>query len=62
MIDALRRAGARAAAMTGSGSAVFGVFPGSVPRTAMRALQRPDWLVLVTRTTDRREAARRILL
>jgi 4-diphosphocytidyl-2-C-methyl-D-erythritol kinase len=62
MVDALRRAGARAAAMTGSGSAVFGVFPASVARTAVRGLQRPDWLVLVTRTSDRREAARRILL
>jgi 4-diphosphocytidyl-2-C-methyl-D-erythritol kinase len=62
MIDALRRAGARAAAMTGSGSAVFGVFPASVPRTALRSLQRPDWRVILTRTIDRREAARRILL
>ncbi len=62
MIDALKRAGARAAAMTGSGSAVFGVFPASVPRTALRGLQRPDWLVILTRTSDRREAARRILL
>ena len=62
MLDALRRAGARAAAMTGSGSAVFGVFPTSVPRTAMRGLMRPDWLVLLTRTIDRRETARRILL
>jgi 4-diphosphocytidyl-2-C-methyl-D-erythritol kinase len=62
MIDALRRAGARVAAMTGSGSAVFGVFPTSVPRTAVRGLQRPDWFVLVTRTSDRREATRRILL
>jgi 4-diphosphocytidyl-2-C-methyl-D-erythritol kinase len=62
MVDALRRAGARAAAMTGSGSAVFGVFPGAVPRTAVRGLMRPDWLVLLTRTSDRREAARRLLL
>jgi len=62
MIDALKRAGARAAAMTGSGSAVFGVFPSGVPRNALRALQRPDWLVILTRTSDRREAARRILL
>ena len=62
MVDALKRAGARAAAMTGSGSAVFGVFPASVPRTALRSLQRPDWLVLLTRTSDRREAARRIWL
>ncbi len=62
MMDALKRAGARAAAMTGSGSAVFGVFPASVPRTALRSLQRPDWLVILTRTSDRREASRRILL
>jgi len=62
MMDALRRAGARAAAMTGSGSAVFGVFPASVSRTALRGLQRPDWLVILTRTSDRREASRRILL
>jgi 4-diphosphocytidyl-2-C-methyl-D-erythritol kinase len=62
MVDALRRAGARAAAMTGSGSAVFGVFPASVPRTALKSLQRPDWLVILTRTSDRREAGRRISL
>ena len=62
MVDALKRAGARAAAMTGSGSAVFGLFPSSVPRTALRSLQRPDWLVILTRTSDRREASRRILL
>jgi 4-diphosphocytidyl-2-C-methyl-D-erythritol kinase len=62
MVDALHRAGARAAAMTGSGSAVFGVFPGPVPRTALRGLQRPDWLVVLTRTSDRREAIRRMLL
>jgi 4-diphosphocytidyl-2-C-methyl-D-erythritol kinase len=60
MVEALRRAGARAAAMTGSGSAVFGVFQESVPRTAVQGLQRPDWLVLVTRTSDRREAAGRL--
>lgn len=62
IVEALRRAGARAAAMTGSGSAVFGVFSGPVPRTALRGLQRPDWLVILTRTSDRRETARRLAL
>ncbi len=60
MIDACRREGALAAAMTGSGSAVFGVFPASVARRAAQRLQRPDWLVLITRTISRREAARRM--
>jgi 4-diphosphocytidyl-2-C-methyl-D-erythritol kinase len=62
IIAALMRAGARAAAMTGSGSGVFGVFAGPVPRAALRALERPDWLVILTRTSDRREAGRRIRL
>ena len=62
MLDALTRAGARAASMTGSGSAVFGVFPATVSRVALRSLQRPEWLVILTRTSDRREAARRLLL
>jgi 4-diphosphocytidyl-2-C-methyl-D-erythritol kinase len=60
MLGALKRAGATAAAMTGSGSAVFGVFAAGVPRAAIRALERPDWLVIVTRTSDRRETARRL--
>jgi 4-diphosphocytidyl-2-C-methyl-D-erythritol kinase len=59
MLEALRRAGARAASMTGSGSTVFGVFSWPVPRTALRRLQRPDWLVVLTRTLSRREAVRR---
>jgi 4-diphosphocytidyl-2-C-methyl-D-erythritol kinase len=59
MLGAIRHAGARAASMTGSGSTIFGVFSGSVPRAALRRLQRPDWLVLVTRTISRREAVRR---
>jgi 4-diphosphocytidyl-2-C-methyl-D-erythritol kinase len=62
MVEALRRAGARAAAMTGSGSAVFGLFPSAPSRSALRGLQRPEWLVILTRTSDRREAVRRILL
>ena len=60
MLSALDRAGAKASAMAGSGSAVFGVFSASVSRAALRALERPDWLVLVTRTSDRREVGRRI--
>lgn len=59
MIDAALRAGAEAASMTGSGSSVFGVFPGAVPRAAIRQLQRPDWLVLLTRTLSQKEAVRR---
>jgi 4-diphosphocytidyl-2-C-methyl-D-erythritol kinase len=60
MRDALGRAGAKVAAMAGSGSAVFGVFSSNVSRAALRGLERPDWLVLVTRTSDRREAGRRM--
>ncbi len=48
------------AAMTGSGSAVFGVFSEASAKRAARRLQRPDWLVLLTRTLTRREAARRV--
>jgi 4-diphosphocytidyl-2C-methyl-D-erythritol kinase len=36
--------------MTGSGSAVFGLFREAVAAKAARKLQRPDWLVLLTRT------------
>jgi 4-diphosphocytidyl-2-C-methyl-D-erythritol kinase len=60
IVKALKEAGARAAAMTGSGSAVYGLFSQTVARTALRRLQRPDWLVIQTRTSDRREASRRI--
>lgn len=62
MIEACLRAGAIAASMTGSGSAVFGVFPEPAARRAARRLQRPDWLVFLTHTLTRREAARRIRL
>jgi 4-diphosphocytidyl-2-C-methyl-D-erythritol kinase len=59
-IDACLAEGAAAAAMTGSGSAVFGVFrEAAVPRAARR-LRRPDWLVLPTRTLSRAEARRRM--
>ena len=60
MIEALRRTGAIASAMTGSGSAVFGLFREPAARAATRALARPDWLVCLTRTIGRREAARHI--
>ncbi|MCC7008757.1 MAG: 4-(cytidine 5'-diphospho)-2-C-methyl-D-erythritol kinase [Acidobacteria bacterium] len=60
MIQACVREGAVAAAMTGSGSAVFGVFADAVVRKAQRRLQRPDWLVALTRTCSRGEAARHL--
>jgi 4-diphosphocytidyl-2-C-methyl-D-erythritol kinase len=57
---ALRDAGAIAAAMSGSGSAVFGLFrdrrsaAAAVPR-----LSRDGWHVILTRTVDRAEYERR---
>lgn len=60
MLSACRRAGAVGAAMTGSGSAVFGLFSETASARAARQLRRPDWLVLPTRTLTRREAGRRI--
>jgi 4-diphosphocytidyl-2-C-methyl-D-erythritol kinase len=60
MVDACLARGALGAQMTGSGSAVFGLFPESVASKAARQLKRPDWLVLVARTQTRREAARRM--
>ena len=60
MVKACFREGATGAGMTGSGSAVFGVFSEANARRAARRLQRPDWLVLLTRTLTRREAARRV--
>ncbi|MFI5177611.1 MAG: 4-(cytidine 5'-diphospho)-2-C-methyl-D-erythritol kinase [Vicinamibacterales bacterium] len=59
MVDALTREGTLGAAMTGSGSAVFGLFRETQAARAAKRLRRPDWLVLVTRTLARREAARR---
>ena len=60
MVAACLREGASAAAMTGSGSAVFGVFPDGAGPRAARRLRRPDWLVLVARTLSRQEAVRRM--
>jgi 4-diphosphocytidyl-2-C-methyl-D-erythritol kinase len=59
-VDACLRAGALGAAMSGSGSAVFGVFPEVAAAKAARGLRRPDWLVLGTRTLARPEARRRL--
>jgi 4-diphosphocytidyl-2-C-methyl-D-erythritol kinase len=54
LIAALGEAGARDAGMSGSGSAVFGLFDREVEaRRAARHLARPGLRVLVTRTVDR---------
>jgi len=45
--------------MTGSGSAVFGLFPEATAKRAITKLQRPDWLVVLSRTLTRKEAERR---
>lgn len=60
IIASCYREGAMGAAMTGSGSAVFGLFSESAAPRAARQLQRPNWLVAVTRTLNRHEAGRRI--
>jgi 4-diphosphocytidyl-2-C-methyl-D-erythritol kinase len=60
LVAALERAGAFQAALSGSGSAVFGLFTSrSQAERAARALRReaPRRLVLVTRTLTRRECA-----
>jgi 4-diphosphocytidyl-2-C-methyl-D-erythritol kinase len=61
-IGALREAGAQAAAMSGSGSAVYGLFAEAATARAARRLSRPGWQVFATRTLSRREASRRIAL
>ena len=60
IVSACLSLGTIGAQMTGSGSAVFALFPESVAPKAARQLKRPDWLVLVARTESRREAARRM--
>jgi 4-diphosphocytidyl-2-C-methyl-D-erythritol kinase len=53
----LERAGAEAAAMTGSGSTIFGLFESKASATAAwDLLGRAGWRALVTRTATRRQA------
>jgi 4-diphosphocytidyl-2-C-methyl-D-erythritol kinase len=59
-VEACQRAGAMAAAMTGSGSAVFGVFPVGGVAQAARRLRRPGWVVVPTRTVSASETGRLI--
>ena len=60
MKAALRRAGALAAAMSGSGSAVFGLFQKRRDAlTAVERLQGSGWRVLLTESLGRGEYARR---
>jgi 4-diphosphocytidyl-2-C-methyl-D-erythritol kinase len=55
----LEAAGAGAAAMTGSGSAVFGLFAGgAAARRAARAVAEAGFVALLTRTVDRRTCQR----
>jgi 4-diphosphocytidyl-2-C-methyl-D-erythritol kinase len=56
MVEACLAQGAVAASMTGSGSAVFGVFPRTQTARAAGRLRRPGWRVVATRTLTRREA------
>jgi 4-diphosphocytidyl-2-C-methyl-D-erythritol kinase len=60
MKAALRRAGALAAAMSGSGSTVFGLFQKRRDAlTAVERLQGSGWRVLLTESLGRGEYARR---
>jgi 4-diphosphocytidyl-2-C-methyl-D-erythritol kinase len=60
MVSACLRQGALTSAMTGSGSAVFGVFREAAARAALQRLQRPDWWLALTRTLSRSEARRQM--
>ena len=55
MVSKLMEAGATRAAMSGSGSAVFGLFPRQALALRARcAVRRPGWRTLLTRAIDRR--------
>ena len=59
--QSLLDAGAVTAAMSGSGSAVFGLFErADAARRTARDLARPGWTVVVTRTMTRREHAAKV--
>jgi 4-diphosphocytidyl-2-C-methyl-D-erythritol kinase len=56
---ALEAAGAEAASMTGSGSAVFGLFAGEASaKRAARAVAEAGFVAMLTRTVDRRTCQR----
>lgn len=57
-IRACMDAGAEAAAMSGSGSAVFAMFSEAKAAKAVRQLRRSDWAVIATRTLSRSESGR----
>jgi len=55
----LRQAGAIGASMSGSGSAIYGLFRSrTAAAAAARTLKRPGWGVLLTRTLSRLEYER----
>ena len=59
MVERLRRTGALRAAMTGSGSAVYGLYSASAAAHAARlAARRRGWRAVVTRTMARAEFGR----
>jgi 4-diphosphocytidyl-2-C-methyl-D-erythritol kinase len=57
-VRAAREAGAIAAGMTGSGSAVFALFPPAAAPRAARHLRRPGWVVHAAMTLTAAEAGR----
>jgi len=61
-VRSAREAGALGAAMTGSGSAVFGLFRAPVPVSVVRRLRRPGWAVHTATTLSAQEAGRLMTL